>query len=229
MRTRNVILAFHFFILALPVSIAAQGPDLQAFGLQRVIAIAPFRGALIEPAPMLFAPEAWGSGASERLLTDSIVKPPLDGRRLVTEVAVGYGVGLVGLTAGSLLALAYSSGVILSGGSVDNFDAVLQGFGFAGAIVGSAVGVYWVGTTPRETGSFWATLAGSALGFGPLGATLGFNMTRRYRDVPPQSAFINVSSESVSLGPPVFLIRQAMPGADVVVEVVLVQIPLGMR
>jgi hypothetical protein len=42
-----------------------------------------------------------------------------------------------------------------------------------------ATPVYLVGTTGNETGSYLATLAGSL--FAPIGAVIGFNITRRYK------------------------------------------------
>lgn len=61
--------------------------------------------------------------------------------------------------------------------------------------IGSAIGVYLVGNIGDETGSFGATLRGSIIGgalgllaFGvgvlpgaPIGATIGFNSSRRYK------------------------------------------------
>ena len=61
-----------------------------------------------------------------------------------------------------------------------------------------------VGTGGDETGSFLATLAGSVLGLGPIGATIGFNLTRRYELPPTESdtALINLSDGQVSLAVP---------------------------
>jgi hypothetical protein len=59
-----------------------------------------------------------------------------------------------------------------------------------GALI-TAVGVYLAGSAGNLTGSFWAALAGSLLGLpipfaGPvLGATIGFNLTRRYKSPRP--------------------------------------------
>jgi hypothetical protein len=60
--------------------------------------------------------------------------------------------------------------------------------GLTGYLLGSAIGVYCVGDTPEEAGSFLGTLGGGLLGAPaclfpgvPIGATVGFNLTREYR------------------------------------------------
>ncbi len=119
-------------------------------------------------------------------------KPPLNAWRisgeLVTGVGVGlatgYVVGLVGLTGAKL-------GQLLERG----FWGLTIGY-----TVGSAAGVYLIGTIGDQSGSFPKTLLGSTLGMGavlvgqsflgeyaalylamaPVGATLAFNLSRRY-------------------------------------------------
>jgi hypothetical protein len=105
------------------------------------------------------------------------------------ELGCGMGEGLIGLTIGHTL--------------------------------GSAIGVYLVGNIGNETGSFLATLGGSILGGGlgltfvflsgellpfpllvcpPIGATIGFNLTRRYKSPPTsETALINVRDSQISL------------------------------
>lgn len=89
--------------------------------------------------------------------------------------------------------------------------ALVWTYPFGGLI--TAVGVYLAGSAGNQTGSFWATLAGTAFGVAAvfavavgavagdcsiagsamfaialtapvLGATIGFNLTRRYRSPP---------------------------------------------
>jgi hypothetical protein len=70
----------------------------------------------------------------------------------------------------------------------DNVWVILVGWA-----IGSSVGVYLVGNVEDETGLFLATLAGSILGTpfllvgSPISATIGFNMTRRYKSPPIKS------------------------------------------
>ncbi len=99
-----------------------------------------------------------------------------------------------------------------------------------GLIFGSAYGVYAVGNIGNQTGSFKATLGGSFLGFlggvgaaaclaelydtnqffpaqgycllagPPIGATIGFNLTRRYKSPPAsKTALINIRDGQMNL------------------------------
>jgi hypothetical protein len=126
--------------------------------------------------------------------------PPSSGGKLVGEALFG---GLLG--AGGIIAGAYIGyGLETSDGCHSEFC------GFGGAILGGTIGmtlavpagVYVIGSTGGETGSFGATLGGSVLGTlvgigavaatqneaggviffaAPLaGAMIGFNATRRY-------------------------------------------------
>ncbi|MBM3242650.1 hypothetical protein FJZ31_40840 [Candidatus Poribacteria bacterium] len=98
-----------------------------------------------------------------------------------------------------------------------------------GISLGSSIGVYIVGNIGDETGSFLATLGGSMLGevvgfaatyttgapgllvmlFGPpIGATIGFNKTRRYKSPPTsETALINLGDGQVSLVVPSIYFR----------------------
>lgn len=93
--------------------------------------------------------------------------------------------------------------------------------------IGSALGVYIVGDTGDETGSFVATLCGSLLGASlsyaaillrilpsplsyvsffavpPICACIGFNMTRRYKSSPSfGTALLNFRGGQMTLGIP---------------------------
>ena len=71
-----------------------------------------------------------------------------------------------------------------------------------GWLVGVPVGVYLVGNTGNETGSFLATLGGSFI-LGPIGAAIGFNMTRRYKSLPASgNALINFREGQMGLAVP---------------------------
>lgn len=113
---------------------------------------------------------------------------------------------------------------------VENTEAIVALTAFE---LGSALAVYLAGREGNKTGSFKATLGGSVLGtlgfgalaislnrifpdhFGrgatiamflagpPIGATIGFNMTRRYKSPPaPETALINLRNGQFSLAVP---------------------------
>jgi len=159
-------------------------------------------------------------------------KPPLSNGRIAREILVG-GVGALAVT-------------IISHPLLESFDDPRPGYEVkrpflalstfllvtAGSTLGSACGVYIVGNIGNETGSFRATLGGSAIGAGaffvwlatghpwspsldlraliacilapPIGATIGFNLTRRYDSPPAESetALINVRNGRMSLAVP---------------------------
>jgi len=134
------------------------------------------------------------------------VKPPLNWGRVAGEIAVG---GLSGYIAG--LGFAYLA-YLASGKDWRDEDAwVAAGYGgIIGLSIGSALGVCFIGTRGNETGSFIATLLGSIIGLAgpmlifprdwldripgililassPVGATIAFNMSRRYKTNPGTS------------------------------------------
>jgi len=131
-------------------------------------------------------------------------KPPLSAGRIAGEILVGG----IGGTAGVLVPISWGH----SKSTNDEFGCY---FFMSGCIVSityplaSAIGVYLVGNIGDESGSFFATLAGSFLGglvgmitwawslehedwqtvipgffAAPLGATIGFNLTRKYNKLP---------------------------------------------
>lgn len=145
-------------------------------------------------------------------------KPPLNKGRIAGEIAAGAGLGY------GIAAAAY-----FTGGS--DSDIAFTGAAL-GILLGCPVGVYLVGNSDNETGSFWATLGGNALGFLLLGtaaggddipsaiqflaaltlpvcATVFFNLTRRYKS-PPESetGLINIREGRLSLAVPAVHIRQ---------------------
>jgi hypothetical protein len=136
-------------------------------------------------------------------------KPPLSLTRIIGEILAGTALGLVALL------FVYIAGIVL----VDKGEYAV--FGFLSIffiffpplyVLGSAVGVYLLGTRGNQTGSFQATLGFSFLGglfmavvlylflivltqaerillapvllFSPVLATYGFNLRRRYKEPP---------------------------------------------
>jgi len=130
-------------------------------------------------------------------------KPTLHGGRIFGEVVGGSVVGIAGLFGGiiigdSLWPAEYNGWFYFPSG-----EAII--FALSLSLFGSSIVVYLVGNEGDETGSFLATSLGGVLGFaagiaiafitpeelipvigilvGPsIGATIGFNMTRRYKE-----------------------------------------------
>ncbi|MBN2198388.1 MAG: hypothetical protein JW747_00900 [Candidatus Aminicenantes bacterium] len=133
-----------------------------------------------------------------------VERPPLNWGRVAGEIAVG---GLSGYIAG----FGFASLAYLASGKEGGDAWVAAGYSaLIGLSIGSALGVYFIGTRGKETGSFIATLLGSIIGFaGPMlifprdrldrvsvvfilasssvGATIAFNMSRRYKTNPALS------------------------------------------
>jgi len=142
-------------------------------------------------------------------------KPPLSGGRITGEILVGGVGGIVGWLGG---------GFIGAGVAGEGYPGELAGFFIGGSIgytLGCPIGVYLVGNIGNETGDFLATLGGGILGGlaslfiftaiikdldngavvlvgPPIGATIGFNLTRRYKS-PPAS-----DSQMSPAAPPIY-------------------------
>jgi len=146
-------------------------------------------------------------------------KPPLSQGRITAEIAVGTGAGLVTGFAGGFIAATNSSDDF-----IDSWDAFFLSF-LAGEVIGTATGVYCIGSIGDQAGSFRATLWGSLCGMGvgfllayasngdsasavpffvlpAVGATVMFNKTRRYETPPIRSAIMNLQDGKVSLAVP---------------------------
>jgi len=124
-------------------------------------------------------------------------KPPLSVGRIVGEILAGGVGGVVVGFVGLVVGINYAFARDLPMGKCNP----VVGYAIRiGSVLGSTIGVYVVGNIGNETGSFLATLGGSILGglvgwsisgteagfvalvFGPpIGATLGFNLTRKYK------------------------------------------------
>lgn len=121
-------------------------------------------------------------------------KPPVSSGRIMGEVFIGYGGGLIGGIFVNLLAI----------GFIERTDLV--GFsGFCiGNILGSTIGVYTVGNIGGETGSLLATLGGSILGLGvgvailTIGAILTINVTTDFEGLAIVGMVVSYLAPTIS-------------------------------
>lgn len=152
-------------------------------------------------------------------------KPP---PRIVEEILGGVvGGTILGLVGGGV---GYLIGRATSEEDSEHWDILPpEGLGMAigagiGYVIGSAVGVHQVRDNENETGNFGAALLGSvaasflgsllstslgpagsvaALPASPIGATVGFNMTRRYKTPQPsENGFIDFKDGRMYFGSP---------------------------
>jgi hypothetical protein len=153
-------------------------------------------------------------------------KPPLD-ERVAYELLAGTALGFVGFATGvgGYVALG-SPGPDAAGATFLILSAVF------GSVIGNTIGVYSAGHIGNQTGSFTATLVGSAIGVwafwigAPIGATIAFNMTRRYETSPTsEEAFLDIHDGEVRVGMPPVTGRHSSTdrGALMKVEVVKVR------
>ena len=164
------------------------------------------------------------------LLTPSTIrKPPLSESRIASEVIVGTLSGSAGLVAGAAIGGSMASCGRNSMIGCGMGEAIMGGI--FGLIFGSSTGVTVVGGAGNETGSwggaFLGALAGALVGgvvataaeddglllLTPLataaGATIGFNLTRRY-DTPAyweDMAIIDVRGGRIGIGAPGLMFR----------------------
>ena len=150
--------------------------------------------------------------------------PPLRGCRVAAELLVGGVLGATGFFLGT--GIGHSAGRPDPNGSSDeaNWSYIFAG-GAIGATIGVPIGVWLIGNSKGEQGSFLASMAGTAVGAGlgaaalwyggddglavfaaialPVaGGILGFNLTRHAREPAVGSLFV-VRNGSFSLGVPV--------------------------
>ena len=148
--------------------------------------------------------------SKEKKKEQKVEKPPLNGGRIASEILSGTGLGFLGYI------LRWRIG-----------DPSIVG-DVVGLTFGSSLGVYIVGNIGNETGSYLATLAGSACGTGisyilyvydiynifsvslppSILGTIGFNLTLRYK-TPPESetALINFRDGQTSFAFPKIYFR----------------------
>ncbi|TET45264.1 hypothetical protein E3J62_07905 [candidate division TA06 bacterium] len=143
-------------------------------------------------------------------------KPP---PRIAEEIFAGVVGGLVGGAIGGGIGWAIGSGVERGSEPLTEYPELLGAAlgATVGYVLGSPIGVYNAGDTENETGNFLATLGGGVAGgflgllIGgvgalpgiPIGATVGFNMTRRYKTPPPpENGLINIKDGRMRLATP---------------------------
>ena len=153
-------------------------------------------------------------------------KPPLRSGRILGEILAGGALGFALGCGGAYL------GYVIAGGEDEDIEwawGLIIG-GSLGASIGSALGVYIIGSMGNETGSIGATFLGSVLGVGlswvallvgeesiltyisiaisPIGACVGFNMTRRYKSYTSSGrALLNFREGQMTLGIPTVYFR----------------------
>jgi hypothetical protein len=164
-----------------------------------------------EEADLALPSESMAHGESEWQFREPLAltaaapeRPPLEGSRVLGEVAVGAGLGFVTT---ALLIWAGPVETCLSDCQGDpareRKRESLTGLVAVGMAVGSATGVTLVGTRGDQTGSFWGAFSGGTIGalaalaaslstdsggmelflaatLPTVGATIGFNLTRGY-------------------------------------------------
>ena len=159
----------------------------------------------------------------EPYMQDDPQKPP---PRIGTEMLGGLVGGVIGAGVGAVVFSGFTED---DAGWIDVRAMAAWAGAIIMYPLGSAIGVYAVGANETETGSFPMTLVASygfGLGLGlsslavgavnddpgiagvilivgaPVGATLGFNGTRRYRSPPSENGFINIEDGHVRVGLP---------------------------
>ncbi|MDD2891328.1 MAG: hypothetical protein PHE49_11935 [bacterium] len=149
----------------------------------------------------------------EKLGTET--QPPFNSSKVLIEIAYGT---LAGGLCGLLGIIAADAVTPDKPDDIQHSDAsgelmtIVVGF-IVGYPIGSAIGVYWAGSSGDETGSFIATMAGSILGTllfvlpAPIGATLAFNATRRYKN-PGGSSLINMEDGKINLALPEIYLKK---------------------
>ncbi len=165
-------------------------------------------------------------------------KPPLSPVRIAGEIVCGYSAGLAGGVV-SVLALKPIADSVSGGRDVILAIGVSTGYAF-----GSVGGVYLVGSLGNQTGSFSTTMLGVLMGAAvgvtgaiitvaiigdednhyaelplfvapAIGATIGFNLSRRYKSPSAESgtALINVGDGQIGFAVPViYLLPNAVGG-----------------
>lgn len=174
-----------------------------------------------------------------------VEKPPISSAKITAEISGGICLGaLLGIGGGLIGYLFTASENSQDFESLKGLLGAMLGFAIAYPI-GSVIGVYAIGNTGNETGSFAATLGGGVLGVGvgywtiamghgyaallwpPIGATIGFNVTRRYRNPPPlETGLINYRDSRLSLAVPSIYYTQknTFEGKTITQNVTLIRI-----
>jgi len=153
---------------------------------------------------------------------DSILQkpsiPPLHADRITNELIWGV---LSGAVTGAVFLSVFRNDVFKEHPFISNLsfkqDMELYYPMYIGAVLGSTFCVHFIGKTGDETGSFYTSLLGSSIGFllslpfenkdwrlilPPIGATIGFNITRRYDDTDQESSLISIRKGRTQIGIP---------------------------
>lgn len=155
-------------------------------------------------------------------------KPPLSNGTIGKEILAGGGLGTILSIPGGMIGFRIADALWPPEGEhgawMTNAEFACGAVGFiAGWVLGSATGVYLVGTKGNVTGSFSRALLGSIVGagclpvplFGPaIGAAFAFNRTRRYESPfgEPGNALINFRHGQMRLAVPIVYFRPDCPG-----------------
>ena len=183
-------------VLALSPEVRAIDPTFHA----RLFATDPEIGACLNPGSPSIAAARRGF-----VLREVRAEPPPSGGRISSEILLGMVVG----GGGALL------GALLGNGVCEDCDHAVIGGAYVGAIATIPLGVRAVGNSGDQTGSLGMAYLGAVLGglggllmvandrenitalgllcAPPLGAVIGWNMTRRYRPrrVPAVGALVH--------------------------------------
>ena len=121
---------------------------------------------------MRFRRSAWGGAcacalavtcvAAPAAIAQRVERPALTAVRVIGETAVGAYTAIGGYYLGRYVA--NSLGDVMSGASEGTRAQMATAGAWTGAVVGSAVGVYGIGSLGDQTGSVTATLGGAAAG-----------------------------------------------------------------
>lgn len=174
--------------------------ELDAAFHDQMFARDPWIAACLDPNAPVPAPALVPAPRIEYVLREVRAEPPASAKRIVGEIFLGLIVGSSGALVGALL----GDGLCIGGDEENSScEASLIGGAYVGAIATIPFGVRAVGNAGNQTGSLGMTYLGSVLGglggllmlangrdditaiglilAPPIGATIGFNMTRRYR------------------------------------------------
>jgi len=148
-------------------------------------------------------------------------RPPLHADRIANQLVWGL---LGGVVLGGVMEVAFKGELLeyipyIANEKLSNDERIdLYWPMYAGTIIGCAAAVYVIGNLGDETGSKRMTMAGSALFFisgflieqdnlpfllAPVGATIAFNMSRKYdRNNVQESSLINLTKDGLSVAVP---------------------------
>jgi hypothetical protein len=150
---------------------------------------------------------------NEDINSSNGIKPPLNAGRITGEILVGSAGGLLGGVFGFIIASPYENMKSYSFGNLNNETG-----NFGASLIGSAVFeilaflAYKPHLNTSDEWDFYNNLPKITFLFGfaaPIGATISFNATRRYKTPPTnETGFINIKNGSTFLSfPSVYIER----------------------